>query len=133
MAMGPTVLFVLSLGITVLLLGVVVATGLKARLRVHIPTVAAVVISLGFTIYFAEQLGRFYDLEAAGPITPIHLALAKVTVGAYLLPIVTGILTLRNRAHKRLHLSAAMIVLTFTALTAVTGCLMVYWAPRISE
>lgn len=131
--MSPIVAFPVFLGITVVLLGCVVATGLKARLRWHIPLVGGVLVGLGLTIYFAEKLGQLYDLQAAGSITPIHLVLAKVTTVAYLLPLITGILTLRNRSHKRMHLLVALTVLLLTVLTAVTGCLMIYRAPLLSE
>ena len=75
---------------------------------------ALALVSLGVTIVFAKRLGELYDLESAGWITPVHLTLAKLTTAAYLLPITTGILTLRNRRHKRLHFRCAMAVLAMT-------------------
>lgn len=128
--MAPATGFVLFLGVTVLLLGVVVASGLTARLRIHLPAVAMALSCLGVTIYFAEKLGHEFDLKAAGAIYPVHLFIAKTATAAYLLPLITGILTLRNRAHKRLHLAMALIVLTLTVTTAVTGSWMLYLAPR---
>ena len=122
--MAPQVGFPLFLVVTVLLLACVVITGVKARLRPHLVLVALAMASLGTTIWFAEQLGRYYDLEAAGPITPIHLTLAKITTFGYLLPLCTGALTLRNRRWRRLHLACALLILVLTAMTAVTGAWM---------
>jgi hypothetical protein len=83
------------------------------------------------TIWYAEQLGELYDLESAGAIMPVHLALAKITVFAYLLPIVTGVLTLRDRKHKRAHFTCAMVALVLTVLATVTGTWMVLAAERL--
>ena len=86
--MSPSLGFPSSLALTMLLIGAVFMTGLRGRLRLHIPLVVATLVSLGVTIYFAEKLGEGYDLEAAGLITPIHLTIAKITTAAYLFPIV---------------------------------------------
>ena len=83
------------------------------------------VISLGITIYFAERLGELYDLESAGRITPIHLMLAKITVGAYLLPVVTGLWTIKDARRRKLHGKIAYLVLALTVATAVTGVMMI--------
>ena len=129
--MSADVGFPVCLGLTVLLLALVVATGAKARLAWHIPLVFGMLVALGATIAFAKGLGRRYDLEAAGAITPIHLFIAKVTTVAYVLPVVTGLLTLRNRSRKRFHLWAAVLVLVLTVVTVVTGCLMLHRAPPL--
>ena len=71
------------------------------------------------------RIGKGYDIRSAGAITPIHLTLAKITVVAYLLPIVTGIMTLRNAKHRRLHGKLAFLVLGLSVLTTITGILMV--------
>ena len=86
--------------------------------------------SLGVTIWFAERLGEHYDLESAGWITPVHLAVAKLTTAAYLLPIGTGVLTLRNRRHRSLHLRCALTVLALTLLTTGLGLWMILAAER---
>lgn len=130
--MSPELRFLLFLGLTLALLGVVVATGLRARRRVHLSAVALAVLSLGTTIFFAERMGRHYDLAAAGAITPIHLAIAKGTTLAYLAPLVTGILTLRDARWRPRHRVAAFLVLTLTVATAVTGTWMVLAAPRLA-
>jgi len=123
--------FVLFLCVTLLLLGAVVATGLAARRRVHLVCVAAAVCALGTTIYFAEQMGEHYDLAAAGLITPVHLAIAKGTTLAYLLPVVTGILTIRDARWRRRHRVCAFLVLALTVATAITGTWMVLASPRL--
>ena len=85
---------------------------------------AFALVSIGTTIYFAERLGEVYDVQTAGAITPIHLTLAKVTTLAYLLPVVTGVLTWRNISWKPLHAKFAYTVLALTVLTAVTGTIL---------
>lgn len=113
------------LALTVTCLALVVWTGLKSKRKPHFILVACAVVLLGVTIYYAEQLGLDYDLATAGVITPIHLAIAKVTVFAYLLPVVSGFLTLRDIRRKRVHFKLAMLVLFMTGLTFVTGLWMV--------
>jgi hypothetical protein len=80
---------------------------------------------------FAEKMGALYHIRAAGVITPIHLALAKTTTAAYLLPIITGVRTLRDRTRRRTHRLVAFGVLTMTVLTAVTGMMMIMNSPRL--
>jgi len=123
--LSATAGFLGSLALTLVALGVVFWSGLRARLRVHFPAVASAVVLLGVTIYFAEQLGLEYDLKAAGAIMPVHLALAKLATAAYLMPLVTGVMTLRDRKRRRLHLTVALITLLLTVAAAVTGTWMV--------
>ena len=130
--MDPDVGFPLALSATLILLALVVATGVRGLVALHIPLVALAVGSLGVTIYFARGLGQHYDLRSAGGITPIHLALAKVTTVAYLLPISTGIATLRNRRWREVHFWCAMVVLVMTVVTAVTGSVMIAMSERIA-
>ena len=129
--MSPERGFVLFLGLTLALLGVVVFTGLSARRRVHLTTVALAVVSLGVTIYHAEAMGDHYDLAAAGAITPVHLAIAKLTTLAYLAPVVTGVLTIRDARWRPRHRVCAFLVLAMTVATAITGTWMVLAAPRL--
>lgn len=126
--MSPTVGFVVFLALTLAGLGCAVATGLRARRRLHIPCVAASLACLAATIYYAKELGRHFDLEAAGPITPIHLTLAKVTTALYLLPIATGIATIFRPATRPWHRRVAFLVLAMTVLTAITGTAMILMA-----
>jgi len=130
--MSPELGFVLFLLVTLALLGLVVATGLAARRRIHLTCVALAVASLGTTIYFAERMGHHYDLAAAGAITPIHLFLAKATTLAYLLPLTTGVLTIRNATWRPWHRRAAFLVLGATVATAVTGTWMLLASERIT-
>lgn len=123
--------FALFLALTLVLLAAVVWTGLRARRRVHIPCVAATLAALGVTIFFAEQMGEHYDLCAAGLITPVHLWLAKVTTLAYLAPLVTGVLTIRDARWRRRHRVCAFVVLAMTVATAATGTWMVLAAERL--
>lgn len=122
--------FLAALLVTLGLLAAVVVTGLRARRRRHLTLVAATFVALAVTIVFAERLGRYFDLEATGRVYPVHLFLAKATVAAYLVPVVTGIWTIRDSRHRRLHGAVAWIVLGLTVLTAVTGTAMVVLAPR---
>ena len=129
--MSPDYGFPLFLVLTVLLLGGVVATGLRGVLPLHLALVALALVSLGVTIVFAKRLGELYDLEAAGWITPVHLTVAKLTTAAYLLPITTGVLTLRNRRHRRVHFRCAMAVLAMTLVTTGLGLWMILAAERL--
>ncbi len=124
--------FITFLSLTLALLGAVVAMGKLARRAAHITLVVLALGSLGVTIFFAEKLGELYDLESAGAITPVHLFLAKLTVVSYVLPVCTGIWTVRNKERALAwHRRAAYSVLALTVLTAITGTCMVLAAERI--
>ena len=124
--------FVLFLIITLAFLGGVVFTGYRARRKLHLTLVGFAVASLGITIYFAERLGELYDLEASGLIYPVHLFFAKTTTLAYLLPVISGICTIRNPVRKNLHRRIAFLVLGLTVITAVTGTWMVLASEPLS-
>ncbi len=124
--------FVVFLLVTVALLGATVATGLKAKLRAHLTLVVFTVASLGLAIYYAEQLGKLYNLDAAGAIKPVHLALAKIATLSYLAPLASGVATLRNRAHRKLHLKFAIATVVLTVLAAVTGAWMILAAEPLA-
>jgi len=117
--------FIGFLAITLVFLGGVVLTGLRAKRRVHLTLVVFAVASLGITIYFAERLGELYDLETAGAIYPVHIFFAKLTTLSYLLPVISGIATIRNPIRVTLHRRIAFGVLALTVVTAVTGTIMV--------
>jgi len=129
--MSPGFGFAFFLAATLALLGLVVLTGFRAQRKRHIALVVLAIASLGITIRFAVLLGRSFDLHAAGSITPIHLALSKVATALYLLPIATGIRTIFRPAAKKWHKRAAFLVLGMTVLTAITGTLMLWLAPRV--
>ncbi len=107
-------------------------TGLKHKRKPHYVLVACAVVLLGVTVYYAQQLGHEYDLQTAGVITPIPLALAKSTVVAYLLPLVSGFMTMRDIRRKKLHFKLAMFVLLMTLLTFATGLMMIMAATPIA-
>jgi hypothetical protein len=119
------------LALTLVLLAAVVWSGLRARRRVHLPCVAATLVALGVTIYFAEKMGEHYDLATAGLVTPVHLWLAKLTTLAYLAPLATGVLTLRDPRWRPRHRRCAFVVLGLTVATAVTGTWMVLASERL--
>jgi hypothetical protein len=119
--------------LTVALLGGVVATGSKGRLLPHLVLVGATLACLATTIYWAERLGDEYDLASAGWVTNVHLFLAKLTTLAYLLPLATGLRTLRNRARRPAHRTAAYFTLGLTLVTFVTGAAMLLLAERLPE
>ncbi|MHC4894885.1 MAG: hypothetical protein ACYTFV_16385 [Planctomycetota bacterium] len=127
----PIVGFLGFLLTTVLLLVAVTLTGFLRRLALHLPLVVLTVASLVGSIYFALEVGTLYDLEAAGMITPIHLWLAKIATAGYLLPVATGLMTLRNRGHRSLHRAAAFIALGLTVAATVTGMWMLFAAERL--
>lgn len=126
--MTPQIGFIAFLLLTVVLLGAVLWTGFTHRLAAHLTLVAGTLAALGTAITFAIQLGELYDLEAAGRITPIHLFLAKLTTALYLLPLISGIATLRNRRFLWLHKNLAFFVVAMTLVSTVTGAIMLYRA-----
>lgn len=117
--------FVLFLVITLVLLGAVVMTGRKSLRRKHLTLVVLTYVALGLAIYYAELLGEEYDLDSAGLIYPVHLAFAKSTVYAYLLPVITGIMTIKAKCTRTTHGRVALAVILLTLVTAVTGLWMV--------
>jgi hypothetical protein len=117
--------FVLFLVITLVLLGAVVVTGKKSLRRRHLTLVALAYIGLGLAIYYAELLGKEYDLRSAGRIYPVHLAFAHATVYAYLLPVITGIMTIKAKCTRTTHGRVAVAVILLTVVTAVTGLWLV--------
>ena len=123
--------FVLFLLLTIALLGCVVLTGRKAQRRAHLGFVALALLALGVTIWCAVELGDHFDLESAGFVTTLHLALAKFTTLAYLAPLVLGFLTTRDRKWFFWHRRAAYAVLVLTLLTTVTGTWMLLAAERL--
>jgi len=131
--MSPLVGLLTFLGLTLLLLGGVVATGYAARRRRHIALVVLAMGSLVTTIWFAEKLGTTYDLEAAGWIYPVHLCLAKTTTACYLLPLVLGPLTIRKPELLPWHRRAAYLALGLTGVSAVTGTWMLLAAEPLAR
>ncbi len=123
--------FLGSLITTLVLLAVVVRSGKSKSLAIHVPAVLLTLAALAFTIVFAKKLGPHYDLHAAGVITPIHLWIAKLATAAYLAPLVTGLMTWRDRKWRSLHGKLAFTTIALTVVTALTGTLMLMWAPEL--
>lgn len=126
--MTPTIGFIGSLVLTLVCLGFAVVTGYKAKRKMHLSAVGGAVLMLVATIYFAIELGKLYDLHYDSMITRVHLNVARINTAAYLLPVVTGLRTLKNPAGRKLHGRVAWSVLLLTVFTAVTGCMMLYRA-----
>jgi len=122
--MSPETLLLVGLAVTVGLLLTACWTGHKAKRKPHLVFVLLTVVALTLTVLQAEYVGTLYDLEAAGIITPIHLNIAYVATGSFLLPIITGIMTWRNPAKKKLHRGCVLIAVTLTVASAITGALM---------
>ena len=123
--MSPLPWFVGFLIVTLICLGRAVYTGQRARRKQHLIAVACAVTCLVGTIYFAEQLGKTLDLEAAGMIYPVHLFFAKTGAASYILPVITGVMTIRNPKRRKMHGKVAFLVLCLTVVTAITGIWMV--------
>lgn len=130
--MGPIGGFITSLLVTVALLVGAAWTGRMRRIRPHVTFVAAAVASLAVAIFYALEVGKIYDLEAAGIITPIHLNLARFTTLAYLWPLVTGPLAARGRVSPRVHHLGAYVALGLTVAATVTGVMMLMGAEPIA-
>jgi hypothetical protein len=121
-----------GLAVAVVLLVIVIASGLREARRVHIPAVLGFFAALAGTIFYAERMGRALDLKAAGWITPVHLALAKGTTLAYLLPVVSGFLALTSERWKARHKVLAWLLVVLTLLTVCTGAWMALAAPPLA-
>lgn len=126
--MTPQIGFFGFFGATLVALIVVFWSGHHGRLRLHIPAVIGTVALLGTTIYFAERLGHHYDLAATGRIYPVHLFLAKLATASYLLPLLSGIITLRRPPFRPVHRGLAILTLLLTVAAAGTGTLMLWRA-----
>ena len=122
--MNASVGFIVFLVITLACLTGAVVTGRAARRKLHLRIVTLTVISLVVTIYYAEQLGKLYDLESAGWIYPFHLLIAKVASASYLIVIASGYATIKNAAKRKTHAAIAYSVIGLTVLTAITGVWM---------
>ena len=117
--------FGLFLVVTLILLGAVVVTGKRSLRRRHLTLVVLAFVGLGLAIYYAEKLGEEYDLKSAGRIFPVHLAFAQITVFAYLLPVITGVMTIKAKCKRTTHGRVAVAVILLTVVTAVTGLWLV--------
>lgn len=117
--------FVASLCVTLLLVVLALVTGRRGRRRAHVRTVLAVFASLLVTILCAERLGRSYDLQAAGMITPVHLTLAKITTLAFLGPVATGLWLWRDPRGRTWHRRTVALALGLTTAALVTGTWMI--------
>lgn len=123
--------FLVGLAATVVLLVLVIVTGLRERRFPHLALVLVYFVALGITIVLAARMGRVLDLEAAGPITAVHLGIAKATTVLYLLPIATGFLTLRDERWRRRHKRCAWALVVLTLLAVATGAWMTLAAPPL--
>lgn len=104
----------------------------KRKRGLHLSLVALTVGLLGFTIVLALELGPAYDLEAAGWIYPVHMALARVATVSLLLPVITGIRVILGGEVGKAHRITALVAFGLVAAAAVTGFWMVYLAPPVA-
>jgi hypothetical protein len=128
--LSPGTGFLVCFALTLVFLAAVFVTGFRARRVMHVGCVVATLGALYATIRYAYELGHIYDLPAAGWITPFHLFLAKLNTAAFLLPIATGLRTVFVPSTRRLHKKLAFAVLGLTLVTATTGGIMLWLAPR---
>ena len=121
--------FVLAFLCTVVCLAGVLWTGfrwrIKKRRKLHIGLVGSSVALLAWTILAALDLGELYDLESAGTIYPVHMALAQLATFSLLLPVVTGLITLRTGKSHRYHRMGAVASFALILLAAITGIWMI--------
>jgi hypothetical protein len=96
--------------------------GHKGRVKAHIGAILVFLALFGVTIYFADQTGHVYELDARWKA--IHLPLAYLATGATLLPLATGFLHWRGKTGLFLHkVGIALFLLPFVA-ASVTGGIM---------
>lgn len=134
--MSPLAQFLAWFFATVLLLCVAAWLGRTAarhpgRRAKHVAFVLLTAASLAWTIKVAYELGEHYDLQSAGWITPVHLAIAKVATGFLVFPIVAGVLAWKDGRKRRAHAFLAWCAMTLIVLAAATGTVMILMAePR---
>ena len=131
--MSPEYGFLGALLTTVALLVGAVFTGRARKIRAHVGFAAASVMCLAVAIVFALKVGELYDLEAAGRITPIHLALARITTVSFLWPVLTGPLAAWKKVNPKVHRAGAYLALVLTLASTVTGLMMLAGAERIVQ
>ena len=127
--MDPMIEFVIAFLCTVLALVGVLWTGLRWRIKrrraLHLGLVGVSVCLLVWTIIAALDLGTGYDLDSAGRIYPVHMFLARLATLGLLLPVVTGLVTLRTGKQHRYHRQGALAAFSLIVLAAITGIWMI--------
>ncbi len=114
--------FWLSFVLTVLLLVVTLASGLRGRRRLHLLTGPLTMASLALTIVLTEQLLARYDFPA--DVKAIHLPCAKAG-GLLALPVIaSGIWYWRRPRARNWHRAAIVVWLLAVALATTTGLWM---------
>jgi hypothetical protein len=126
--MSPELVFGGFFALTLALLLGAVAAGKRHRRRLHLTIVAGAVAALVATIAAAIELGRHYDLESAGVITPIHHIFARAATASFLLPMVSGVLLWRRPQARGWHRICAAIAFALTLLASITGIWMLVLA-----
>ena len=111
-------IFVVSLVVTVLLLGCTIWTGLRGRRRAHYPFAVATVLSLAFAIVQARIYGESFVIPAMR--LRIHLSLAFTALGLLPCAAVSGFLLIRRPGVRKWHrlLAWSFVVVTVAAMGA---------------
>ncbi|MFT6362535.1 MAG: hypothetical protein ACJAZ8_000941 [Planctomycetota bacterium] len=121
--------FSLAFLCTVLALVGVLWTGFRWRVKrrraLHLSLVGLSIAFLVWTIIAAFRLGEGYDLHSAGTIYFVHMFLARLATACLMLPIITGIITLRTGKLHRYHRQCAIAAFTIIVLAAITGIWMI--------
>jgi hypothetical protein len=121
--------FILAFLLTVVALVGVMWTGwhwrTKKRRRLHLSLVATTLGLLLWAIVVALELGEGYDLDSAGTIYPVHMAIARIATLSLAAPLVTGVITIRTGKLHRNHRNAALFSFCLVLLSAITGVWMV--------
>jgi len=121
--------FWLSFLLTVVLLVVTLASGLRGRRRLHLLTGPLTMVALALTIVLTEQLLARYDFPA--DVKAIHLPCAKAG-GLLALPVIaTGIWYWRRPRARNWHRAAVALWLLAVVVATATGLWMfAQGAPR---
>jgi hypothetical protein len=114
--------FWLSFLLTVVLLVVTLASGLRGRRRLHLRTGPLTMVALALTIVLTEQLLARYDFPA--DVKAIHLPCAKAG-GLLALPVIaTGIWYWRCPRARNWHRAAVALWLLAVVVATATGLWM---------
>lgn len=120
--------FFVSLGLTVLALGVALWLAHVHNARGHIAGIAAFLVCFLATLFFAESLGRSYTFD---PLSYwIHLPLAVTTTLFSVAPLYTGFRHWQGRGDLGRHRNLARVFLALVVLSLGTGVWMLASATR---
>jgi len=125
----PYLFLALFLGLTVVLIGIDLWTGLRGNRRGHVPFAVSTVVCFGIAVYFAERVGTYWHFDAT--YLGIHLAAAWSGTTLALLTVLTGFLHLKGRIGRVWHKRMALLFVALALVATGTAFLMFQHGERL--